>query len=155
MVMSSGTGRHWSLSCLQQPPQRSTNAQVGSQLTFGSLGISTGICKMTKLNGRHNSNSSISHHFTLRGLQSAERSLIISLAFCKTSGLVGCSCLGGAAFGCGPNLDIRSGTATLGFQIHNDKSLFVKIHFCLISITVHVGDKNTNIHHWSSAAGAA
>ena len=44
MVISSGTGTHWRLSCLQQPPQRSTNAQVGSQLTFGSFGISTGIC---------------------------------------------------------------------------------------------------------------
>jgi hypothetical protein len=51
----------------------------------------------------------------LRGLQSAERSLRISLTFCKTSGLAGGSRLGGADFGCGPSRDIRSGTATFIF----------------------------------------
>ncbi len=56
--------------------------------------------------------------YTLRGLQSAERSLIISLAFCKTSGLAAGSLLGaGADFGCGPSRDIRdSGTATFIFK---------------------------------------
>lgn len=43
MVMSSGMGTHCSDSCLQQPPQRSTSAQAGNHVIFGSLGISTGI----------------------------------------------------------------------------------------------------------------
>lgn len=42
---------------------------------------------------------------TCRGLQSAERSLIMSLAFCKTSGSAGESGLGFAAAGGGPDRD--------------------------------------------------
>lgn len=57
--------------------------------------------------------------FTFRGLQSAERSLIISLAFCKTSGLAAASRLGGGDGGCTPIIrDIRNGAATLVFKIH-------------------------------------